>query len=160
VQYAAQCFREFCGKGEVLLDFGCGAGTSISYFAKHLDLSQSCLIAADVSQKCLDIARGRFGGTASYLHMERDRPDLDRGSAGMVFSSCVFHHIRPEHHVMWLAELHRVTRPGGLILIFEHNPLNPLTRYAVAGCAFDENATLLRAATLEPDHFRLMRIRR
>ncbi len=146
--YAAQCFREFCGKGETLLDFGCGPGTSIPYFTKHLDLDETRLIAADVSRKSLDIARERFGGTASYLHIESGRLNLDSGSAGMVFSACVFHHIEPERHVMWMAELHRITRPGGVILIFEHNPLNPLTRYAVAGCAFDEGAILLRAAAL------------
>ena len=27
----------------------------------------------------------------------------------------------------------RVTRPGGIVAIFEHNPWNPLTRKAVRG---------------------------
>jgi hypothetical protein len=34
-------------------------------------------------------------------------------------------------------------RPGGRVFIFEHNPLNPLTRRAVALCAFDDDADLL-----------------
>jgi hypothetical protein len=45
----------------------------------------------------------------------------------------------------------RVTRPGGLVCVIEHNPLNPLTRLAVARCPFDADATLLgagRAAAL------------
>jgi hypothetical protein len=29
-------------------------------------------------------------------------------------------------------------------MIFEHNPWNPLTRRAVAGCEFDRDAVLLR----------------
>ena len=29
-------------------------------------------------------------------------------------------------------------------MIFEHNPLNPLTRWAVAHCPFDEGVVLLR----------------
>ena len=32
---------------------------------------------------------------------------------------------------------------GGLLLVFEHNPFNPLTRLAVARCAFDRDAQLL-----------------
>jgi hypothetical protein len=36
-----------------------------------------------------------------------------------------------------------VLAPGGRIVIFEHNPLNPVTRRAVAICPFDENAELL-----------------
>jgi len=37
----------------------------------------------------------------------------------------------------------RTLIPGGLLMIFEHNPLNPLTRLAVARCEFDRDAQLL-----------------
>jgi SAM-dependent methyltransferase len=47
-----------------------------------------------------------------------------------------------------LRELRRVTRPGGMLAIFEHNPLNPLTVRAVNTCPFDENARLVRAKEL------------
>jgi hypothetical protein len=36
-----------------------------------------------------------------------------------------------------------VTRPGGIIVVFEHNPSNFLTRRAVANCIFDEGVMLL-----------------
>jgi hypothetical protein len=38
----------------------------------------------------------------------------------------------------------RVARPGGIVLVLEHNPLNPVTRYIVSRCAFDHDAVLLR----------------
>jgi hypothetical protein len=38
----------------------------------------------------------------------------------------------------------RVTKKDGLIIIFEHNPFNPLTNYAVNHCALDDDAILLR----------------
>ena len=50
-------------------------------------------------------------------------------------------------------------RPGGLVVVYEHNPLNPLTRVAVSRCEFDEGVellsrgetkSLLRRAGLEP----------
>jgi len=53
--------------------------------------------------------------------------------------------MRNEEHVHWLSELRRVTRPGGMLGIFEHNPLNPLTVRAVNTCPFDENAHLVRS---------------
>ena len=41
----------------------------------------------------------------------------------------------------------RVTRPGGIVAIIEHNPLNPVTRHIVSRCAFDRDAVLLRCGT-------------
>jgi hypothetical protein len=66
----------------------------------------------------------------------------------MTFSACVFHHIPHEEHVYWLCELRRITRPGGMLGISEHNPLNPLTVRVVNSCPFDENGRLIRASGL------------
>ena len=41
-----------------------------------------------------------------------------------------------------------MTRRGGRLVIFEHNPLNPLTLHVVNNCPFDENARLMLASTL------------
>jgi hypothetical protein len=43
-------------------------------------------------------------------------------------------------------EMRRVVRPGGLVCVVEHNPLNPLIRLAVARCEFDRDAPLLGAS--------------
>jgi hypothetical protein len=55
----------------------------------------------------------------------------------------VFHHIPPGERACWVSELRRVIRPGGALFVFEHNPLNPLTRKVVNDCPFDEDAILL-----------------
>jgi hypothetical protein len=39
----------------------------------------------------------------------------------------------------------RVIRPGGVVCIIEHNPLNPLTQLSVRRCEFDRDAVLLPA---------------
>ena len=46
-----------------------------------------------------------------------------------------------------IAEMARVTRPGGMVAIIEHNPLNPVTRHIVSRCPFDRDAVLLRCGT-------------
>ena len=48
-----------------------------------------------------------------------------------------------------LDEIRRVMRRDGQVMIFEHNPLNPLTVHAVNTCPFDENAVLIRARSLK-----------
>jgi hypothetical protein len=47
-----------------------------------------------------------------------------------------------------MVELARVTRQGGLVVVFEHNPVNPLTRLVVRRCAFDEGVVLVGRRSL------------
>jgi SAM-dependent methyltransferase len=62
-----------------------------------------------------------------------------------VTAICVLHHVAPAEWAHFMNEMRRVVRPGGLICVIEHNPLNPLTRLAVARCEFDRDAVLLGA---------------
>lgn len=128
-----------------VLDFGSGIGNSVPYFRKHFPGSK--LSCADVSMKSLEIAQTRFPGQESYLHIDRSIP-LPDASQDIAFSACVFHHIPEDEHNYWLTELLRVTRPGGILTIYEHNPNNPLTVRAVNTCPLDINAKLIRANIL------------
>ena len=130
-----------------ILDFGAGIGASVAPIRRHLPDAQ--LTCVDVSVASLRIAAQRFPDKADFVAFDGVRLPLADGVFDCVFSACVFHHIEPALHVGLLAELRRVLRPGGLIMIFEHNPLNPLTVQAVRTCPFDENAILMRANTLK-----------
>jgi ubiquinone/menaquinone biosynthesis C-methylase UbiE len=131
---------------ESILDFGSGIGNSTPYIRRYFPAAR--LAGADVSQRSLDVAESRFAGLSTSLRIERQRIPAPDDAFGLTFSACVFHHIPHEEHVHWLRELRRVTRPGGMLAIFEHNPLNPLTVRAVNTCPFDENAHLIRAKQL------------
>lgn len=128
-----------------ILDFGCGIGNSVPFFRKYF--GQSELHCGDVSARSIEIAQTRFPGQEKYVLIDKGIP-LPTHSQDIVFSACVFHHIPHEEHQHWLAELLRVTRPGGLLAIYEHNPLNPLTVRAVNTCPLDVNARLIRGSTL------------
>jgi SAM-dependent methyltransferase len=129
-----------------ILDFGSGIGNSVPFFRQYF--AESELTCADASNRSLDLSRRRFPGPERYLLVEGRVLPAENDVFDIVFSACVFHHIRQEEHSHWLEELRRVTRPGGLLVIFEHNPLNPLTVHAVNTCPFDENARLIRAGAL------------
>jgi SAM-dependent methyltransferase len=85
------------------------------------------------------------GGSEQQLLIADSRIPADDGAFDLAFTACVFHHIPADQHVQWLSEIRRVTRPGGRLVLFEHNPLNPLTRDAVRKCPFDVNAVLISA---------------
>ena len=129
-----------------ILDFGSGIGNSIPEFNRSFPSAE--LTCADVSQRSLDLGALRFPGLTDSMRITADRLPTEDQAFDLAFSACVFHHIPQEEHVGWLRELHRVTRPGGLLSVFEHNPLNPLTTRAVNTCPFDVNAKLIQAGQL------------
>ena len=60
----------------------------------------------------------------------------------------VLHHVAPESRADLISDALRKLRPGGKVVVFEHNPYNPLTLRAVAACPFDDDAILLNPRTV------------
>jgi SAM-dependent methyltransferase len=129
-----------------ICDFGAGIGNSIPFFRRYFP--EAALTSADVSERSLALGEQRYPDSGDHVLIRESRIPSEQGNFDVVFAACVFHHIPHDQHVMWLSELRRVTRHGGLIAIFEHNPLNPLTVHAVNTCPFDENAQLIFAGDL------------
>jgi ubiquinone/menaquinone biosynthesis C-methylase UbiE len=142
---AAELARDGAAARKVL-DFGAGVGYSVPFFARHLPGARvTCL---DVSRKSLEVGAAHHGTAAEFEHFDGRRIPFADGTFDVALASCVFHHIPHGEHVALLAEIRRVLAPGGRLFVFEHNPLNPLTRHAVNTCAFDENAQLVLAPTM------------
>jgi SAM-dependent methyltransferase len=130
-----------------VLDFGAGVGTSAAYFQVYFP--ETRVTCVDVSIKSLEIAAARFGQNADFVAFDGGRLPFADGTFDVAFSACVFHHIAAGEHPGLLAEMRRVLRPDGQLMIFEHNPLNPLTVHTVNTCSFDENAVLIRGRTMK-----------
>ena len=124
-----------------ILDFGCGVGG----MSRHLSAAfpGARLVGVDVSSESIAIARAANSDLAHYAHIEGRRLPLDDHTIDLALAACVFHHIAPAERADWVRELRRVIRPGGHLVVYEHNPLNPLTRKVVHDCVFDEDAILL-----------------
>lgn len=125
-----------------ILDFGCGVGNSIEYLLKYFP--ESNIMGVDVSEKSIEIATQRFSSMAILQSYDGETLPYDDSSLDIVFSACVFHHISQELYPHIFSELRRVLKKNGLFVVFEHNPLNPLTLKAVNTCPFDENAVLIK----------------
>jgi SAM-dependent methyltransferase len=130
-----------------ILDFGAGVGNSIPYFRKNFESAD--LTCLDVSEKSLDLARERFSSQVNYKTFDGVTLPFDADTFDIVFTACVFHHIPYQEHVSLLSQLYEILRPGGILVIFEHNPFNPLTVRAVDSCEFDENAVLISAKLMK-----------
>ena len=60
-----------------------------------------------------------------------------------VYAFCIYHHIPDEDHVRHLSELRRVVRTGGEVMIFEHNPYNPVTARIFARAPVDHGCHMI-----------------
>jgi len=127
-----------------LLDVGCGVGKIHQYqsgkFAK--------IAGTDVSNPSLEVAR-TVNKNVDYQWYDGHRLPFDDGSFDLSVAICVFHHVPPQQWESLAAEMLRVLRRGGIGLIIEHNPFNPLTQRIVSTCDLDKDAILLRPSKLK-----------
>ena len=130
-----------------ILDFGCGVGNSIEVMEKYFHTAQ--VYGIDVSKKSIEIAKKRFGWFANIQSYDGKLLPYQDNYFDIVFSACVFHHIPQVSYSDIFQEIKRVLKPNGIFVIFEHNPLNPLTLHAVNTCPFDENAVLIKSNKLK-----------
>jgi SAM-dependent methyltransferase len=120
-----------------VVDVGCGVG------AMHRFLGGvGSLHGVDVSAASIERARLE-NPDVEYTAADVIALPYEDGAFDVAFASGLVHHLPPDGRDAALAEMRRIVRPGGLLVAFEHNPLNPLTRVAVARCTFDHDAVLL-----------------
>jgi ubiquinone/menaquinone biosynthesis C-methylase UbiE len=105
------------------------------------------LPATDVAATVVDEAH-MMNPMVDYRSYDGERLPYADSSFDAVYTIAVMHHVPPPQWPTFLNEMRRVTRPDGLIAIFEHNPINPLTRWIVRTCPIDENAVLLGSRRL------------
>lgn len=127
--------------GLKILDLGCGVGPTESFLAPHV----GSLHGVDVSAGVLETAAKR-NPTVDYRVFDGKSIPFPDKTFDVVFAICVLHHVKPEDRAALIQEMRRVTKGGGIDMIFEHNPLNPLTMHIVNNCEFDHDAILLREA--------------
>jgi hypothetical protein len=117
-----------------VLDVGCGTGTT----CRHLAGRAGHLCGVDISKEMLAVARETVQG-AEFRWYDGDRLPFSDGTFDVTIAICALHHVPRPRRPDFVSEMNRVTRQDGLIVIFEHNPLNPFTRWAVRSCELDLN---------------------
>ncbi len=101
--------------GKRVLDFGCGSGKVMRHF---LPEAAGCeLWGCDIDGRSVDWINAELSPPL-HAFANGEAPPLDQPSSSfdLVWSVSVFTHLT-DHWAGWLAELHRILRPGGLAIV-------------------------------------------
>jgi len=139
---------EYRGQDFCYLDFGCGNGRMLKCLLESdslkpmLSAGRLRLFGFDTSVESLNEARTLlYGGPVMLVNDWREFPRELRFD--LVLSCHVFHHIPRARRPMVASTLYRWMKPASRLVIWEQNPLNPITRLLVKLCPFDSDARLL-----------------
>lgn len=131
-----------------ILDLGCGDGLGTAFLREYF--LNSDLRGLDVSEQSIQAAVGKDIPGANFAIYDGSQIPFKNGSFHIILLAGVLHHVvevRKQIHI--IKECHRVLKREGLFFIFEHNPLNPITRKIVDDCPFDKNAKLINHFALK-----------
>jgi ubiquinone/menaquinone biosynthesis C-methylase UbiE len=114
-----------------VLDVGCGTGVLTAALATAVG-PRARVVGVDASADMIDRARATRPGCtfAVGLAESLDHPDA---AFDVVASSLMIHHLPEDLRHRALAEMHRVLRPGGRLLVADYRPpASPLARGLLA----------------------------
>lgn len=132
-------------KSSSLIDIGCGNGE----VTRRVEPIFSQVTGTDLSGTSLEKAK-KSCPRSRFIHSKENRPiPVSDQSFDVALAFCVLHHIQPESRNFFMKDIYRLLKPNGILLIYEHNPFNPLTQYIVSRCEFDKDAVLLRKSACE-----------
>jgi SAM-dependent methyltransferase len=121
------------------LDVGCGTGT----LAGRLAASGLDMTGLDPSQGMLDVLEETHPGVRGVRGSGTQLPFEDR-SFDLAITVAALHHVAdPEDVRKTLVEMVRVLRPGGRIVIWDHNPRNPYWKHLMARVPQDDGSERL-----------------
>ena len=121
--------NSFGVNSENILDFGMGIGNSTPFLSEYFP--DYNLHGVDVSEKSLAIASERYECLGDFLVFDVKNTTFPDETFDVVFSAGVFHHVPFSEHFDLVCEVSRTLKNGGIFMIYEHNPFNPLTCHAV-----------------------------
>jgi SAM-dependent methyltransferase len=127
-----------------LLDFGCGTGEFLRSMNRHG--FRGTMEGWDVSSEMLREAARRWqGSNLPALHcIDPELKSFPDKRFDIVILCCVLHHVAKAKRQELLQAVSKILAPGGWLVIFEHNPWNPVTNWVVHHTEIDRNAILLR----------------
>lgn len=125
---------DFRGK---ILDFGCGVGNNTRCIKERLP--KAMVHGFDLSVESVKAIPAPIRGEGKFVS---DFSALDR-DYDAVFVANVFHHVPPAERTEAAKRIAGLLKPGGRLILIEHNPLNPATQWSVRHSPIDVGVKLV-----------------
>lgn len=123
-----------------VLDYGCGTGRAATFL--HRYFPNITYTGCDLSEQSIHQAQLQ-NPHDSFFTVGKEPITHHTQKYDLIIAAVVFHHIPLTERHATLENLHASLSEGGYLVLFEHNPHNPLTRKVVRDCPFDKDAVLL-----------------
>lgn len=104
-------------EGKAVLDCACGTGYGLEMYAAA---GAAAVTGVDVDPEAVEIAKGRYGKAAAVLQGDLGKLPLEDDSFDLVTCFETIEHV--ENAEQGIAELRRVLKPGGILIISSPNP--------------------------------------
>jgi SAM-dependent methyltransferase len=101
-----------------ILDFGCGCGRTLIWLAK--DFPGNAFYGTDVDEASIEWCREHLPGVNFAVNAPVPPLAVPEGFFGLIYGVSVLTHLDEDHQLQWLAELRRVVKPGGLVVLSVH----------------------------------------
>jgi trans-aconitate methyltransferase len=127
-------------KMKKVLDFGCGVGDATFVMKEYFPEAE--ITGSDTAVKALEYAsyNNSADGTIRFLEIK----DFQiKNEFDLCYVNGVFHHIPITQRAGAIKMIYDSLKPGGLLALFENNPLNPGTKIVMSRIPFDKDAITL-----------------
>jgi SAM-dependent methyltransferase len=102
-----------------VLDFGCGCGRTLLWMARDADPGRRWH-GTDIDAEAIDWCRAHLDFARFAVNPALPPLDAPERAYDFIYAISVFTHLDAGRQDAWLAELRRVTRPGGVVLLTVH----------------------------------------
>lgn len=128
--------------GQAVLDFGCGCGRTLLWLVERFP--EVRWHGVDVDAEAIAWCRAHFRGAA--FETGRPLPPLPYADASfnLIYAISVFTHLNEEFQRAWAAELARILKPGGVLLLSVYG--EHIWRAQPEAGAVEQNGFVFRAS--------------